>query len=170
MIHKFTIYRHTNRVNGKRYVGQTVTTMEFRWNKHVLDAMRQRGSPAFSAAIRKYGADAFSHEVLDVVRTQAGADIAETLWIKQSRSRVPHLRFNLLDRVIRVYRPRNPNLTPEAIERANEMRVAGASLREIATYIHVSTTTMCRVLAREKSARQPSLLFNLLSPRIHQAA
>ena len=85
----FTIYRHTNRVNGKRYVGQTVGSVTSRWREHLSAARAGRGSPVLGAAIHKYGADAFEHEVLDVVTTQAGADIAETVWIKQSNSRVP---------------------------------------------------------------------------------
>ena len=51
--------------SGKQYVGQTVQEPEVRWRSHVADAMMERDtSPAFHRAIRKYGPDAFRHEVL----------------------------------------------------------------------------------------------------------
>jgi len=87
---RFVIYLHRNRVTGKAYVGQTKQTSEQRWREHVKNAGKEgRGCRAISAAIRKYGADAFNHEVLDVVLTQAGADIAEAAWIKQRRTLTP---------------------------------------------------------------------------------
>jgi group I intron endonuclease len=88
---RFHIYIHTNTVNGKRYVGQTVHTVEGRWKEHVNAAKRNKGGARLlSAAIRKYGAAAFVHELLDVVTTQEGVDIAEARWIEQRRTRTPH--------------------------------------------------------------------------------
>lgn len=84
-----TIYCHTNRVSGKRYVGQTVDTMEGRWREHLSAAKANRGSPALGAAIRKYGADVFDHRVLEIVSTQDEVDLAETRWIAQLSSRSP---------------------------------------------------------------------------------
>ena len=90
MTTRFTIYCHTNKVNGKRYVGQTVDTMEGRWKEHVSAARQRRGGRLIGAAIRKYGTDAFDHEVLEViVDTQKEADLAETRWIAQKESRAP---------------------------------------------------------------------------------
>jgi hypothetical protein len=45
---RFTIYCHTNKVNGKRYVGQTVCSMEKRWSEHVTHSKAGSGC-------RKYG-------------------------------------------------------------------------------------------------------------------
>jgi group I intron endonuclease len=88
---RFTIYCHTNRVNGKRYVGQTVYSMEKRWTDHVSAAKSSKcGSPVFKRAILKHGPDAFDHEVLEVVWTQEEADAAESKWIEQLTCRVPH--------------------------------------------------------------------------------
>jgi group I intron endonuclease len=87
---RFTFYCHTNKVNGKRYVGQTTGTMESRWTEHVHAARQQRGSRLLGAAIRKYGPDAFDHEVLEViVATQQEADLVETGWIGRKASRAP---------------------------------------------------------------------------------
>lgn len=86
---RIAIYRYTNRRNGKRYVGQTASTPEQRWNEHLRDARKGRGT-LLAKAIRKYGADAFVREVIDVVTSQAGADRAETVWIERYDCRAPN--------------------------------------------------------------------------------
>lgn len=52
-------------------------------------------------------------------------------------------------RNIRIGRPTNPKLTPEALNRARTMRLAGMHLRAIAADLHVPTTTLHRALTRE---------------------
>lgn len=88
---RFTFYCHTNKVNGKRYVGQTTDTMEERWKQHVWAAKQNIGARILGYSIRKYGPDAFDHEVLEVVvTTQKDADDIETRWIKEKQSQVPN--------------------------------------------------------------------------------
>lgn len=58
------VYKITNLVNGKIYVGQTIRTLERRWYHHVYCALKG-GKDKFARAIRKYGADAFVPEVLE---------------------------------------------------------------------------------------------------------
>lgn len=89
MKRRFTLYCHTNKVNGKKYVGQTVDTVEGRWKEHLSAAKQHRGARIFGHAIRKYGAEVFDHEVLEVVDTQIEADLAEAKWITRLRSRSP---------------------------------------------------------------------------------
>lgn len=84
-----TIYCHTNRANGKRYVGQTVDSMEQRWTEHVYAAKHGRGCPILGAAIRKYGAETFAHEVLETVASLIDADRAEAKWITELKTRSP---------------------------------------------------------------------------------
>lgn len=77
----FTIYCHTNAVDGKRYVGLTRQTMEARWARHVRDA--KRGSPYhFHRAISKYGPSVFTHEVIATFREEAAAIEAEKFYIR----------------------------------------------------------------------------------------
>ncbi|HXB28121.1 MAG TPA: GIY-YIG nuclease family protein [Gemmatimonadaceae bacterium] len=88
----WTIYCHTS-PSGKRYVGQTRKTMEQRWNEHVSVSRcpsRRRLYTVFHAAIRKYGPEAFQHEVLAVSGTREEANAVEADWIKRLNTLLPH--------------------------------------------------------------------------------
>jgi group I intron endonuclease len=56
------IYKHTS-PSGKAYIGQSMQKPEARWKQHVQDAMRGNDL-IFGQAIRKYGPDAFTSEIL----------------------------------------------------------------------------------------------------------
>ena len=59
------IYKITNKINGKGYVG--VTTQkdpQIRWRQHELCAKKTNGCPLLSAAILKHGIENFNFEVL----------------------------------------------------------------------------------------------------------
>lgn len=58
------IYLITNKINGKKYVGQTRTTIEERWYRHCLRAQNSKKAIGIDGAIRKYGADNFNCEII----------------------------------------------------------------------------------------------------------
>lgn len=58
---KGIIYKITNKVNGKSYIGQTRYTLEFRWRQHI----HKKDDTYFHNAIRKYGIESFSLEILE---------------------------------------------------------------------------------------------------------
>ena len=58
----YSVYIHTNKVNGKRYVGVTRVKPERRWAK----GEGYRDNSHFYAAIKKYGWDNFEHNVIKV--------------------------------------------------------------------------------------------------------
>lgn len=55
------IYLITNLINGKKYVGQTSTSIEERWRKHCSVA-KNGGATGIDGAIAKYGQENFSCE------------------------------------------------------------------------------------------------------------
>lgn len=55
------IYKITNKVNGKVYIGQTRYTIEFRWRQH----LHKKDHTYFHNAIRKYGTENFIVEILE---------------------------------------------------------------------------------------------------------
>jgi predicted GIY-YIG superfamily endonuclease len=58
------VYKVTNIVNGNLYIGVTCTTLNERRRQHLNDARTQKGRMHFHAAIRKYGVDNFTWEVI----------------------------------------------------------------------------------------------------------
>lgn len=66
----YVVYKHTNLINGKDYVGWTSLSLEERWKWHCDDALHEIDSFVFHAAIRKYGQDAWAHAVLEVHQTE----------------------------------------------------------------------------------------------------
>lgn len=81
------IYKITNTVNGKVYVGQTTRTMEWRWRQHQQPNRKSR--MPIGAAIQKYGPENFTIEQLEGCSSQAELDEAETRWIALLGSLAP---------------------------------------------------------------------------------
>lgn len=74
------IYLLTNVKSGEQYVGITVkgnrtakVALQDRWNKHVHRAMCHGKNWKLCKSIRKYGAENFSKEIIDIVRGKAAA-------------------------------------------------------------------------------------------------
>jgi len=83
------IYKITNKLNGKQYVGQTKTTLYKRFASHVCAA--NRGSTAIiHNAIRKYGKDAFEVELLQECQSFDELDQAERRWIAELNTIAPN--------------------------------------------------------------------------------
>lgn len=55
------IYKITNKVNNKSYIGQTRYTVEFRWRQH----QHKKDNAYFHNAIKKYGVENFTVEILE---------------------------------------------------------------------------------------------------------
>ncbi len=92
----WTIYCHIHEASGRRYVGLTKHSMTKRWNRHVYNALHSRGNTRyFPNAIRKYGPNAFSHEILEVCHYLEVANMAEECWIEFYETRDPTKGFNL---------------------------------------------------------------------------
>lgn len=54
------IYQIINKVNGKRYIGKTVNTIQKRWNSHKRDYTKEscKSRPLYKA-MNKYGIESF---------------------------------------------------------------------------------------------------------------
>ena len=84
------IYRITNKVSKKVYIGETKEKNPFvRWNQHINNTLRNKGCPALRDAIKKYGIENFKFEIIlfcfDEDRFQY-----EILYIKNYNSVVPN--------------------------------------------------------------------------------
>jgi group I intron endonuclease len=76
------VYKITNKINGKSYIGQSVRALEQRWKAH-LSSSRQGSKFRFHSAIRKYGVDnwdlvvLFEHEDVQICKKKEEELIAE---------------------------------------------------------------------------------------------
>ena len=75
------VYKITNKLNGKIYIGQTIMSLEKRWHYHILSANKHYAKSEFYADIRTLGIDNFTVEVLDTAETQADLNYLEAYYI-----------------------------------------------------------------------------------------
>lgn len=76
------IYKITNIQNGKMYIGQTINSLEDRWKRHKNDALNNVIDTHFARALRYYGVDSFTIEIIDTAETQEELTKKEYEWIK----------------------------------------------------------------------------------------
>jgi len=58
------VYKATNKINGKSYIGQTIQSLNERMSRHTHDALSRRDNIYFHKAIRKYGQKNFKWKIL----------------------------------------------------------------------------------------------------------
>lgn len=75
------IYKITNIINNKIYIGQTVKTADERLKQHIYTATKHITNTHLAHAIRKYGQDNFKIEIIDTAKSQEELDYKENYWI-----------------------------------------------------------------------------------------
>lgn len=91
------IYKSTNKVNDKSYIGQTVNKFRIRKAGHRHDALRRKTNSYFHKAIRKYGWDNFTWEIICECSSKEELDEMEFHYIKQYKCREYENGYNLID-------------------------------------------------------------------------
>ena len=81
------IYKITNLVNGKLYIGKTSNLIKERWREHISDSQKERCEkrPLYDA-FNKYGINNFQIEQIEEVENDDIACERETYWIEQLRT------------------------------------------------------------------------------------
>lgn len=91
-LHRF--YAIKNIINGKVYVGQTMSTLQQRFYKHCY-AAKNNSTTAIANALRKYGESAFEIILLQEIECfQSEADAIETRFICEYNSTNVDLGYN----------------------------------------------------------------------------
>ena len=76
------IYKVTNKLNGKIYIGKTLSSIEERWKQHCWDSRKEsKEKRPLYAAIRKYGEENFFVEQVEECSDNI-ANERETYWIE----------------------------------------------------------------------------------------
>lgn len=83
---EYCIYVHTNKINGKKYVGQTCQIPEQRWK----NGKGYHNNIYFTRAIQKYGWENFQHEIIKNNLSKEEADDIEKSLIKELNTLNPN--------------------------------------------------------------------------------
>jgi len=92
------IYLITNTANGKTYVGQHCGDRDSRWKQHLKTAQKVDTPLPLHRAMRKYGPEKFSYEVLEEVPLSKGPEYLnerEIYWIKEKKSFIGENGYNV---------------------------------------------------------------------------
>lgn len=91
------IYKITNTINNKIYIGQTNMTEPQRWQAHIWHAYNdpENDSVALCHAIAKYGRESFKREILATANTQDELNQLEQHYIKKYNSTDRNIGYNI---------------------------------------------------------------------------
>ena len=89
---KYCVYKHTNKINGKIYIGLTSRKPEYRWS----NGNGYKHNPYFYSAIQKYGWDGFEHEIIKDNLTEQEAQELEISLIAELNSTDKKFGYNVL--------------------------------------------------------------------------
>ena len=89
------IYKITNLINNKVYIGLTTTTLDYRWARHVTESKNPQNTKHLYKAMRKYGIDSFNIEEIDRAETLDELGELERKYIKEYNSTDYKCGYNL---------------------------------------------------------------------------
>ena len=98
------IYKITNIINNKVYIGQTVNTIKQRWNKHC----HSNGCRSLYNAILKYGKENFNIEIIETLPIEE-LDEREIYWINYYKffslyiSKIRHCIIFIFINIVYIY-------------------------------------------------------------------
>lgn len=132
---KGIIYKITNKVNGKSYIGQTRYTIEFRWNQH----QHKKDNTYFHNAIHKYGVENFNIEILEKCNIE-DLDSREIFYIA---------KFDTFNNGYNLTIGGGGNrrlLLDEKYDEIKELYLSGFSSNKIATLYKVDKASIVKIL------------------------
>jgi len=88
------IYKCTNLLNNKIYVGQTIRPLKKRIKGHLIEP---KSTNHFYCALKRYGLKNFKWEVIDTASSQTELNNKERYWIKVLHSMDPSIGYNLME-------------------------------------------------------------------------
>lgn len=110
------IYKITNLINGKIYIGKSESPLQIRWKKH-LDCARKKVNRYLYDAMNHYGIENFKIECMEKCENKQTLNEREKFWIKHYNSMNKKLGYNMQEGGIRGKQP------DEVRKRAGEKRL-----------------------------------------------
>lgn len=109
------IYKITNNVNGKIYIGQTIRPIEQRFRRHICDAESGVVNTHLARAIRKYGPSNFQVQEIDTANSQEELCQKEQYWIRTYGSIDSSIGYNETDALFKCGGNTYQSKTPEEL-------------------------------------------------------
>ena len=130
------VYKITNLVNGKIYVGQTVRTLERRLKEHT------EADSLIGKAIRKFGIENFSSEILETCQTKKQLNEREIFWIEKLNCKTPN-GYNVKD---------GGSFQNKSSKKIGEQLKLGKTLRNLRKNFHLSQEQVAEKLNIPRTA------------------
>ena len=95
------IYKITNKVNNKIYIGKTIQTISRRWSQHITNSKLEQSHSIVDQAISKYGKDNFEISNIEELCSKNKKELNELLcqkekyYIKKYKSHVSQNNYNI---------------------------------------------------------------------------
>ena len=89
------IYKITNKINGKVYIGLTTQSLEYRWGRHLTESKNVKNEKHLYRAMRQYGVENFSIDVIDETDDFSKLGELERYYINLYKSTDPNFGYNL---------------------------------------------------------------------------
>lgn len=138
------IYKITNIINGKVYIGQTIRTLKTRFNQHI----NRTGCTYLHSAIHKYGKEKFKIELIEEVPKE-NLDEREIYWISFYNSTDKTKGYNLI-KGGRLGAKDKFKLTPEQIKALIKLEEQGLTHIELGRRFNINRKTVTFIIKREK--------------------
>lgn len=89
------VYKITNKINNKVYIGLTTQSLKYRWGRHVTEARNPNNCKHLYKAMRKYGENNFMIEIIEETDDFQKLGELERYYIKLFDSTNPQRGYNL---------------------------------------------------------------------------
>ena len=118
------IYKITNKINGKSYVGQTVKDFKIRFRQHLLNYNKEYFSQiVLYKAFKKYGVENFIFEPIEEVENK-DLDDREKYWIIHNNSYLNGYNSTIGGRTVKLYNWDEEDIIKKYYELGSARKVA----------------------------------------------
>jgi group I intron endonuclease len=90
------IYKITNIINNKIYIGKTTKNINIRFNQHIKESKREHSNHYICRSIKKHGKENFIVETLETCNSFEELNSRERFWIRTLNCKAPN-GYNISD-------------------------------------------------------------------------
>ena len=177
------IYKITNLINKKIYIGLSVSSTEERWKSHLWNA-RENSNSAIDRAIHRYGKKNFKYEIIERVPFSKGIrhlENREIFYISKFKSNKGNVGYNrslggnvnVAKRISEIHKAKASKSQPSLIKIAAYKKNGDLfrkfnSLKEASTFFNCTSTAIHKSLNRQDRLCQNFMWRTSKSDKFHK--